>query len=349
MPENQASSDDCPDGSRRCFMGGISAGLVAGVAGAAASLGVAPNARAAGAAGGQAETRALVDPVDEYPRPPFPHQQQPWPGLAGQMQPRPDHGEHSYRGSGRLAGRHALITGGDSGMGRAAAIAFAREGADVAINYLPQEEPDAREVVHLIRGAGRRAVALPGDLRDEAFCTRLVGDAIAQLGALDVLVSNAARQHAVANITDLSTELFDWTFKTNVYPMFWLIRAAMPHLRPGASIIATSSINAFDPAEDLVDYSATKAAILNMTRSLAKQLAPRGIRINAVAPGPVWTPLQPSGGQPPDKLPDFGGDTPMGRPGQPVELAPIYVLLASAELSYTTGQVYGATGGRSGP
>lgn len=288
-------------------------------------------------------------PAEAHPKPPFPSQTQPWPGLAGLMQPRPDHGEASYRGSGRLEGRRALITGGDSGIGRAVAIAFAREGADVAINYLPDEESDAREVIELMRDADSNAVALPGDLREEAFCRRLVGQAVDELGGLDILVNNAARQHAVKDLAELTDELFDWTVRTNLYAMFWLTREALPHLQPGATIINTSSIVAFEPSDDLLDYSATKGAILVWTKALAKQLAERGIRVNAVAPGPFWTPLQPSGGQPPEDIPEFGGDTPIGRPGQPAELAPVYVLLASGEGSYLTGEVYGATGGRSLP
>jgi len=248
-----------------------------------------------------------------------------------------------------LAGRKALITGGDSGIGRAAAIAYAREGADVAINYLPAEEPDAKEVVQLIRDAGRNAVAIPGDLRDEKFCNRLVADAVRELGGLDILVNNAARQRAAASLEEITTEQLDWTFRTNVYATFWLTKAALPHLKPGASIINTTSIVAYEPPENLIDYSATKAAIENFTKGLAKQLAKRGIRVNGVAPGPFWTPLQPSGGQFTDKLPQFGADTPLGRPGQPAELAAVYVTLAEAANSYATGQIYGSTGGRGGP
>jgi NAD(P)-dependent dehydrogenase (short-subunit alcohol dehydrogenase family) len=296
-----------------------------------------------------ARARGPIDPRDRYPVPPFPKQEQPWPGLAGKMDPRPDHGERSYVGSGRLAGRKALITGGDSGMGRAAAIAFAREGADVAFGYLPQEESDAQEVVALIRAAGRKAVPLPGDIRDEKVCRQLVADAAEALGGLDILVNNAARQIAAKTLEEITTEHFDWTFKTNVYANFWITQAALAHLPAGGAIINTSSINAWDPQETIVDYAATKAAILSLTRSLAKQLAPRGIRVNAVAPGPVWTPLQPSGGQLPDKLPEFGAETPAKRPGQPAELAALYVLLASDEISFSTGQCFGATGGAVGP
>jgi NAD(P)-dependent dehydrogenase (short-subunit alcohol dehydrogenase family) len=298
-----------------------------------------------------ASEKAFVakNPSNEYPRPPFPAQKQEWPGLQSLMEPRPDSGEVSYKGSGRLVSRKALVTGGDSGIGRAAVIAFAREGADVAFNYLPAEESDAKEVVHFVEACGRKAYPLPGDIREEAFCNRLVVDAVGKLGGLDILVNNAARQHARASITDIPSDQFDATFKTNVYAMFWITKAAMRYLKEGASIINTASINAYDPSDDLLDYSSTKGAIMIFTKCLAKQLAKQGIRVNAVAPGPVWTPLQPSGGQMPENLPEFGADTPMGRPGQPVELAPIYVLLASQDSSYATGQVYGAEGGRGWP
>jgi NAD(P)-dependent dehydrogenase (short-subunit alcohol dehydrogenase family) len=321
-----------------------------------AGLAAAPVALAAGPAGAQQASPALPpgvqprpggvrDPRNSYPRPPFATQQQPRPGLASRMNPRPDHGERSYVGSGRLAGRRALITGGDSGIGRAAAIAYAREGADVAIGYLPAEEEDAREVVQLIRAAGRKAVALPGDIRDEAFCRRMVEEAVRGLGGLDILVNNAGYQQAQASLQDITTEQLDATFKTNVYAMFWITQAALRHLPPGATIINTASVTAYDPPEGLVDYAATKAAIINFTQSVAKQLGPQGIRVNAVAPGPYWTPLQPSGGQDPAKLPQFGADTPLGRPGQPVEIAPLYVLLASDESGFTSGDVFGSTGG----
>jgi NAD(P)-dependent dehydrogenase (short-subunit alcohol dehydrogenase family) len=292
---------------------------------------------------------AIQDPRTKYPRPPFKKQSQPWPGLASQMDPRPDHGETSYKGSGRLAGRKALITGGDSGMGRAAAIAYAREGADVAINYLPDEEADAREVIALIEQAGRKGYAIPGDLRDEAFCKKMVAKAVKALGGLDILVNNAARQQTHASILDISSDQFDWTMKTNIYAPFWTIKAALPHLKPGSSIIGTTSEQAMDPSEDLYDYAQTKAATTNYVRSLAKQLAPKGIRVNGVAPGPIWTPLQVSGGATMEKLAQFGGDTPLTRPGQPAELAGIYVLLAEESGSYATGQVYGAMGGNGQP
>lgn len=287
----------------------------------------------------------LQDPSELYPKPPFPRQRQDWPGLASRMEPVPDHGEESYRGSGRLAGRKALVTGADSGIGRAAAIAFAREGADVALSYLEEEEPDARQVVELIEAEGRTAVPLPGDLRDESFCKQLVSDAVAGLGGLDILVNNAARQQWQPSILEISSEQFDATLRTNLYATFWITRAAVPHLPPGAAIINTTSVVVDDPPEILLDYSMTKAALANFTKCLAKQLAERGIRVNAVAPGPFWTPLQVSGGQKPENLESFGATTPLGRPGQPAELGAVYVLLASQDSSYATGQIYGATGG----
>jgi NAD(P)-dependent dehydrogenase (short-subunit alcohol dehydrogenase family) len=323
--------------SRRQVVGGAGIGLAA----AAAAPGLAQAATTA--------AQPLRNPTTTYPRPPFARQSQPWPGLASQMDPQPDHGETSYRGSGRLAGRKALITGGDSGMGRAAAIAFAREGADVAINYLPAEEPDAKEVIALIKAEGRTGLALPGDLRDEAFCAQLVADAMRGLGGLDILVSNAGRQQAHDSILDITTEQFDWTMKTNIYAPFWIIKAALPHLRPGSSIIATTSEQAYDPTPDLYDYAQTKAATMNFVKSLAKQLGPKGIRVNGVAPGPVWTPLQVSGGASQAKLRHFGGATPLGRPGQPAELGSIYVQLAANDGSFATGQVYGAAGGSGQP
>jgi NAD(P)-dependent dehydrogenase (short-subunit alcohol dehydrogenase family) len=330
---------------RREALKKISGGLILAAAGPGlAQQETAPNGGSTGDA-----SAFLPDFPTEYPKPPFPKQQQPWPGLASKMTPRPDHGETSYRGSGRLTGRKALVTGGDSGMGRAAAIAFAREGADVAINYLPQEEPDASEVIDLIRRAGRKGVALPGDIREESFCVSLVEKAAVQLGGLDLVVSNAARQVAQKSILEISTEQFDATFKTNVYAMFWILKAAVARMKPGSTIICTASINAYDPSVDILDYAATKGAIAIFVKGLAKQLASKGIRVNAVAPGPIWTPLQVTGGQNPDKLPEFGAKTPMGRAGQPAELAPLYVMLADNRASFTTGQIVGATGGESGP
>ena len=324
--------------SRRQVLSGLGASL--------AMAAVSPLSAAAAAA---PVADKLVDPTTKYPKPPFKGQSQPWPGLVSQMDPRPDHGETSYKGSGRLAGRKALITGGDSGMGRAAAIAYAREGADVAINYLPAEEADAREVIALIKKEGRKGIAIPGDLRDEAFCRQLVEEAVRQLGGLDILVNNAARQQANASLLDITSEQFDWTMKTNIYAPFWLTKAALPHLKPGAAIISTTSEQAYDPSADLHDYAMTKAANMSYVKSLAKQLGPKGIRVNGVAPGPIWTPLQVSGGAVQEKLKQFGGDTPLGRPGQPVELASIYVQLAASDASYATGQVYGAAGGSGQP
>jgi NAD(P)-dependent dehydrogenase (short-subunit alcohol dehydrogenase family) len=293
--------------------------------------------------------QGLEDPRYKYPKPPFKGQSQPWPGLAGKMDPKPDHGETSYKGSGRLQGRKALITGGDSGMGRAAAIAYAREGADVAINYFPTEEPDAKEVIELIRAEGRKAIAIPGDLTEESFCQRLVDEAVKGLGGLDILVCNAALQQTQPSILDITTDQFDRTMKTNIYAPFWIIKAALPHLPPGSAIIGTTSEQAEDPSEDLYDYAQTKAATTNYIRSLAKQLASKGIRVNGVAPGPIWTPLQVSGGATQEKLKEFGGKTPLGRPGQPAELASIYVQLAASDAGYATGQVYGAAGGSGKP
>jgi NAD(P)-dependent dehydrogenase (short-subunit alcohol dehydrogenase family) len=292
---------------------------------------------------------SMQDPTTQYPRPPFEPQKQKAPGLDRDMWPKPDHGEDSYHGFGRLEGRRALITGGDSGIGRAVAIAFAREGADVAINYLPQEEPDAQEVIALIGKAGRRAVAIAGDVSQEAFCKDLVARAARELGGLDIVVNVAGKQAAQKSIREITTEQFDQTFRTNVYAMFWICKAALPLLPKGAAIINTASIQSYVQSPTLLDYSSTKAAIVAFTKSLAKELAPEGIRVNAVAPGPIWTVLQPSGGQPSEKIPQFGGHTPLGRPGQPAEVAPVYVLLASQESSYVTGEVYGVTGGNPTP
>ena len=335
------STSDQPFSRRDVVGGGV--GLAAS---AAAAPVLAQNANPSSAQPAHAsQADVFQNPVDKYPKPPFPKQSQPWPGLAGRMEPRPDHGETSYRGAGRLQDRRALITGGDSGIGRAAAIAYAREGADVVINHLPQEEPDAREVIGLIRDCGRKGLSIAGDIRDEAFCKRLVGDMVQALGEIDILVLNAGRQQSRESILDLTTEDFDATMKTNIYAPFWIIRAALPHMRPGAAIIGTTSEQAYDPSPNLYDYAQTKAATMNYVKSLAKQLGPKGIRVNGVAPGPVWTPLQVSGGATEDKLVHFGEKTVFGRPGQPAELASIYVQLACADASFATGQVYGSSGG----
>ncbi|GAB7126246.1 SDR family oxidoreductase [Silvimonas sp. JCM 19000] len=287
----------------------------------------------------------LRNPLDLYPKPPFPQQPQTAPGLAREMIPKPDHGETSYVGHGRLAGRKALVTGADSGIGRAAAIAYAREGADVVLNYLPEEEPDAQEVVKLIEAEGRKAICIPGDLQSEAFCKELVGKAHVALGGLDIVTNVAGKQVSVEDIADISTEQFDATLKTNVYALFWICQAAVPLLPPGSTIITTTSIQATKPSESLLDYATTKAAILAFTKALAKQVISKGIRVNGVAPGPIWTVLQPSGGQSQEKVEHFGEQSVFKRPGQPVELAPLYVLLASEESSYVTGEIYGITGG----
>jgi NAD(P)-dependent dehydrogenase (short-subunit alcohol dehydrogenase family) len=266
------------------------------------------------------------------------------PGLESQLETPADHGEQSYRGSGRLSGRRALVTGGDSGIGRAVALAFAREGADVVIAHLPEEQSDADETVRLVRDAGRTGISMPGDLRDEDFCQELVRRTVDELGGLDVLVNNAAYQMSQGGIAEITTEQFDRVMKTNVYAMFWLCKAAVPHLQPGSSIINTSSVQAYKPSPALLDYATTKAAIVNFTRGLAQELAPKGIRVNTVAPGPIWTPLIPAT-MPAEQVEDFGAETPLGRAGQPVEVAHAFVFLASAEASYITGERLGVHGG----
>ncbi|ANG94173.1 SDR family oxidoreductase [Enterobacteriaceae bacterium 155047] len=287
----------------------------------------------------------IQDPTTQYYTGEYPKQKQPAPGVQAKMTPVPDCGEESYKGSGRLANRKALVTGGDSGIGRAAAIAYAREGADVAINYLPAEEEDAQQVKQLIEEAGRKAVLLPGDLSDETFARSLVHKAHEALGGLDVLALVAGKQTAVEKIADLTTEQFKQTYAVNVLALFWITQEAIPLLPAGASIVTTSSIQAYQPSPHLLDYASTKAAILNYSRGLAKQVAEQGIRVNVVAPGPIWTALQISGGQPQEKIPQFGQQTPMKRAGQPAELAPVYVYLASQESSYVTAEVHGVCGG----
>ena len=287
----------------------------------------------------------MQDPRKQYPQPPFPSQPQPAPGMASAMNPVPDHGESSYQGAAKLQGRRALITGGDSGIGRAAAIAYAREGADVAISFLPAESSDADEVIALIEAEGRKAISLPGDITDPRWCRTLVERAVQALGGLDILVINAGRQQYRNSIAELSDEDFDKTLKTNLYAMHWICQAAVPHLPAGGAVITTASIQAYDPSAILLDYATTKAGIVAYTKALAAQLIDQGVRANVVAPGPFWTALQSSGGQPDDKVTQFGSQTPFKRPGQPVEIAPIYVLLASQEGSYLNGEVFGVTGG----
>ncbi|WP_020076340.1 glucose 1-dehydrogenase [Cryocola sp. 340MFSha3.1] len=289
------------------------------------------------------------NPVDRYPSISPDEEQVPEPGLESDLSPRADLGEDSYVGTGRLTGRKAIVTGGDSGIGAAAAIAFAREGADIALVYLPEEEEDAQRIAGLIRDAGRTAVTIPGDLKERAFSDEIVKRALGELGGIDILVNNAGKQIATESLTDIPDDQFDHTMKTNVYAMFWLTRAALPHLPAGATIINTTSIQAYQPGEQLVDYATTKAAINAFTKALAQQLAPKGIRVNAVAPGPIWTPLQVSKGQPAEAIPEFGQQTPLGRPGQPAELAPAYVFLASPESSYVIGETLSVTGGMPTP
>ncbi len=285
------------------------------------------------------------DPTDQYRDEEFGEEDIPHPGLTRDMDVKPDHGEESYRGTGRLADKRALITGGDSGIGRAVAIAFAREGADVLLSYLPEEEQDAQETAQWVKEAGRKAVTIPGDIQDEEHCQHLVRTCVDELGGIDLLVNNAAYQMTLEGLESLTTEQLLRTYRTNVFAMFWLCKAALPHLRPGSSIINSASIQAYDPSPPLLDYASTKAAIVNFTKNLALEVAERGIRVNSVAPGPVWTPLIPAT-MPPDKADSFGQDTPLGRAGQPAELAPAYVFFASQESSYVTGEVLGVTGGR---
>lgn len=291
----------------------------------------------------------FADPRSLYPSISPPVQQQPEPGIQAKMDPVPDLGEKTYRGNGRLAGRKALITGGDSGIGGAVAIAFAREGADVAISYLPEEEEDAAHIVSLIEEAGRTAIAHPGDLKDKEYCGSLVDAAVQGLGGLDIVVSNAGKQVWVERIEDITDEQFEDTMRTNVFGMFWVIRAAVPHLPPGSSIICTASLEAYDQLPSLLDYATTKGAINTFSKALAQQLGPRGIRVNAVAPGPTWSALQVSRGYAKDKLPEYGKDSLLGRAGQPAELAPAYVFLASAESSVVMGETLNVNGGQATP
>lgn len=287
----------------------------------------------------------MQDPRSQYSELDIPPQTQPEPGLDAKLEPQADHGIDTYEGLGRLKGRKALITGADSGIGRAVAIAFAREGADVALSYLPEEQEDADVAIREIEAAGVKAVALPGDITSESFCQEMVKRAAEKLGPIDILVNNAGKQRFVKNVEDLTTEQFESTFKTNVFAMFWISKEVLKDMPAGGSIINTTSIQSYQPSPGLLDYASTKGAITAFTKSLAKMVIEKGIRVNAVAPGPIWTPLQPSYGQPQEKLVKFGQNTPLGRPGQPAELAPTYVFLASQESSYITAEVIGVTGG----
>jgi NAD(P)-dependent dehydrogenase (short-subunit alcohol dehydrogenase family) len=287
------------------------------------------------------------DPTQHYPRPEYPEQDQrhQHPGFEGEMQPEPDYGYDTYRGYGRLEGKKAIITGGDSGIGRAVALAFAREGADVLISYLSEEEPDALETARVVEEAGKRAIKAPGDISEESQCQAVVQRAVDEFGQIDVLVNNAAHQMTVSGIADVDSELLDRTFKTNIYAMFWLVKAALPHMPEGASIINVASIQAYQPSPTLLPYSSTKGAIVTFTKGLALEVVQYGLRANTVAPGPVWTPIIPAS-MPGDTVSQFGGTSPMGRPAQPAELAPAFVFLASQESSFVNGETLGVTGGQ---
>lgn len=289
------------------------------------------------------------NPVDRYPEISPPKQDQPEPGFDEDIVPKADHGEETYRGTGRLEGRKALITGADSGIGAAVAIAFAREGADVALNYLEVEQEDAQHVIDTIQETGQKAVALPGDIRDKAFCTRLVEDAVRELGGLDALVNNAGKQVIAEELTELPDDQWEETYTTNITAMFWITKAALKHMPAGSTIVNTTSIQGYNPNPMLIDYASTKAAINNFSKGLGQQLAPKGIRVNAVAPGPIWTPIQPSKGQPKEKLPHFGQNTPLGRAGQPTEVASAFVFLTSSESSYVIGETLHVNGGTPTP
>lgn len=288
----------------------------------------------------------LVDPRKQFYTEKFPEQEQDTPALQNQMMPKPDCGEKSYKGHNRLEGRNALITGGDSGIGRAAAIAYAREGANVAIQFFPGEETDANEVKEIIEKEGRKALLLPYDLREDGAATEIVTKTIEAFGALDILVLNAAQQISQPTLSDLTIKQVEDTFKVNIISMFETVKAAEEHLKPGSAIVTTTSVQSFDPSAPLMDYAATNGAVSNFTVSLSSYFAEKGVRVNGVAPGPIWTPLQLDNGKLEGQIPEFGQSTPLGRAGQPVELAPVYVLLASNEASYITGQIYGVTGGK---
>jgi NAD(P)-dependent dehydrogenase (short-subunit alcohol dehydrogenase family) len=286
-----------------------------------------------------------INPKDQGPKPTFHQKQIEYPGMEGEMSPKPDHGEETYAGLGRLRGKVALITGGDSGIGRAVAIAFAREGADLLIGYLPEEEDDASETARWVERAGRRIIKLPGDVRDEEYCKTMIGRVYQEFGKLDILVNDAGYQVTHQSIEEFSTEEIERSFRTNVYAMFWLCRAALPRMKAGSSIINVASIQSFDPSPALLVYAPTKAAIASFTKSLSRSAMKQGVRVNAVAPGPVWTPLIPST-MDREKVKKFGEDTVYERPAQPVEIAPVFVFLASSEARYVTGEVYGVTGGQ---
>lgn len=294
----------------------------------------------------QINQHTMQDPRTQYPKGQGEaDSRQPDPGLDSLLVPQAEHGENTYRGANRLAGRKALITGGDSGIGRAVAIAFAREGADVVINYCPSEQVDATKTLNIIKREGHRAIGIAGNIADETFCCTLVKQAVEELGSIDILVNNAAKQQFTEELDNLTTEQFTQTYAINVFAMFWISKAAVPHMPAGASIINTTSIQSYQPSAGLLDYASSKAAVTAFTKSLAKMVIKKGIRVNAIAPGPVWTPLQQSGGQPAEKLPHFGDKVPMGRAAQPAEVAPAFVFLASQESSYTTAEVIGVTGG----
>src|SRR3954447_7124855 len=290
------------------------------------------------------DQHTIQDPTEQHPDS-LPGDQIDHPGLEGQMSHAPDFGEESYRGSGKLEGRKAVLTGGDSGIGRAVALAFAREGADVVLSYLEAEEADAEEAAKAVEDSGRKALRVPGDIADEAQCQALIRKAVDEFGRIDVLVNNAAHQMTVNGIADVSSELLDRTFKTNIYAMFWLCKAALPHMQEGGSIINVGSIQAYQPSPILLPYSATKGAIITFTKGLAQEVVSYGLRANTVAPGPVWTPIIPAS-MPGDTVSSFGGTSPMGRPAQPAELAPAFVFLASQEASYVNGETLGVTGGQ---